>query len=150
MRDQHRDKRDLINELEGLRKQVTDLKQAAAERRRLEDALRREEELLRALVETAPVRLCLVTPQGEPLIANHAFAKMLGYGSPGELVRLSRDLGLWREAPSGGGEAPTPVGFKRKDGSELTVPAVRAGGGNSPMVVAVLDPPEPGGDPALP
>lgn len=138
MRDQHRDKRDLINELDNLRKQVADLKQAAAERRRLEEALRREEELLRALVETAPVRLCLMTPGGEPLMANQAFARMLGYGSAGELVRLSRDLGLWREVPAGSGGQPVSLGLRRKDGTDLTVPALRAGGGSEPMVVAVI------------
>ena len=39
MRDQHRDKRDLINEVTDLRKQVADLKQAAAARRRVEEQL---------------------------------------------------------------------------------------------------------------
>lgn len=139
MRDLHRDKRDLINELEGLRKQVADLKQAAAERRRLEEALRREEEQLRALVETAPVRLCLLSPSGEPLAANQSFARMLGYSSAGELVRLSRELGLWRESPAPAGSQPVSLELKRKDGSGCTVPAFQAGGGSGPMVLAVVE-----------
>jgi hypothetical protein len=62
---------------------------------------------------------------------------MLGYGSAGELVRLSRELGLWREIPAESGTAS--VGLRRKDGTDLTVAALRAGGGSEPMVVAVIE-----------
>jgi hypothetical protein len=51
MRDQHRPKQDLINEVIGLRKQVADLREAMTARRRVEDALRESERQLRALVE---------------------------------------------------------------------------------------------------
>ena len=54
MRDEHRPKQDLINEVVGLRKQIADLKEAAVARRRVEDALRASEEHYRALVEQAP------------------------------------------------------------------------------------------------
>jgi PAS domain-containing protein len=143
MRDQHRDKRDLINELTDLRKQVADLKQAAADRRRLEDGLRREEELLRTLVDSAPVRLCLVAPSGEPLMASQSFARMLGYGSVGELVRLSRDLGLL--LPDGDHpvavepDGTARIALRRKDGTDVTLPAMRAGGGEAPLAVAILE-----------
>lgn len=137
MSDLNRDKRDLVNELTNLRKQVTDLKQAALERRRLEEGLRREEELLRALVESAPLRLCLLAPSGEALLANQSFARMLGYGSPGELIRLTRELGqsLVSAPPE---ECPaTPLALKRKDGTDITVAVLRSGGGTAPMVLAV-------------
>ena len=49
MRDQHRPKQELINEVAALRKQVTDLKDAMTARRRVEDALRLAEEQLHAL-----------------------------------------------------------------------------------------------------
>ena len=40
MRDNHRPKQELVHEITGLRKQVSDLKEAIAARRRVEDALR--------------------------------------------------------------------------------------------------------------
>jgi hypothetical protein len=45
MRDQHRPKQDLIHEVVALRKQVTDLRDVMAFRGRVEDALRRAEDL---------------------------------------------------------------------------------------------------------
>ena len=61
MRDEHRPKQDLINEVVGLRKQIADLKEAAVARRRVEDALRASEEHYRALVEQAPAGICRVS-----------------------------------------------------------------------------------------
>jgi PAS domain-containing protein len=142
MRDQHRDKGDLINELNNLRKQVADLKQAAAERRRLEDALRREEALLRELIDRAPVRLCLMAPTGAPLIASASFARMLGYSSPGELVRVSGEPGAL--LPSGVAGNPEPggghrVALRRRDGTDLSALAFRSGGGEEPFALAVIE-----------
>ena len=94
MRDQHRGKQELINEVTGLRKQVADLKQAQLERRRIEESLRRSEEMHRTLLNAAPVGVCLLTPVGEPLLANDRLAEMLGYDSAQELVRLGGSLGL--------------------------------------------------------
>jgi len=94
MRDQHRGKQELIDEVTSLRKQVADLKQVQLERRRIEDGLRRSEEQLRALLDAAPAGLCLMTDSGEPILANARLAGMLGYDSPQELVRLGASLGL--------------------------------------------------------
>jgi PAS domain-containing protein len=128
MRDQHRDKRELITELTDLRKQVADLKQAAAERRRVEDGLRHDRELLHALLDQAPHPLCLLTTSGAPLLANHAFAQLLGYDSAGELVRLGRDLGLvMGEAALGDARPPVQpkdITFRRRDGDGLVLPAI--------------------------
>lgn len=130
MRDQHRDKRDLINEVTDLRKQVADLKQAAAERRRVEDGLRYDRELLRGLLDQAPHPLCLLTSTGSPLLANRAFVELLGYASCGELVRLGGELGLVvGEDPLGNGRAPDPsreLTFRRCDGASLTAPVLSA------------------------
>jgi PAS domain-containing protein len=147
MHDQHKDKRDLIIELNELRKQVADLKHSATERRRVEEGLRRESELLRALVDTAPATLCLTLPTRELLIANHTFATLLGYGSGGEMVRISHELGLfaagqeteWLTGTNGRNGSPVDVRFRRKDGSELTLPVVRSAGAESHLVtLAVL------------
>ncbi len=127
MRDQYRDKRELVNELTDLRKQVADLKQSAAERRRVEEGLRHDRELMRALLDRAPHPLCLLTTAGAPLLANHAFAQMLGYASVGELVRLGSDLGvvmgdsaLAAAAPG----QPRDLTFRRRDGDGLVLPAI--------------------------
>jgi PAS domain-containing protein len=130
MRDQHRDKRDLVNELNDVRKQVADLKQAAAERRRAEDGLRHDREMLRALLDQAPHPLCLLTSTGSPLLANRAFAELLGYASAGEVVRLGGELGLVVGNESlGNGHLPgsaRELTFRRSDGASLTAPVVSA------------------------
>jgi PAS domain S-box-containing protein len=95
MRDQHRPKQDLINEVVALRKQVADLREAMAARRRVEDALRHSEEQLRAMVDGSPVGLCLFRPDGTPVAANLPFARMLGYDSPGELLSVGEVLGVF-------------------------------------------------------
>jgi len=128
MRDQHRDKRDLVNEVTDLRKQVVDLKQAAVERRRIEDGLRHDRELVRALLDQAPHPLCLLTTAGAPLLANNAFATLLGYASVGELVRLGRALGLV-VADSAAADAqpparPADITFRRSDGAGVVLPVV--------------------------
>lgn len=130
MRDQHRDKRELITELTDLRKQVTDLKQAAAERRRIEDGLRHDRDLLRALLDQSPHPLCLMTTAGAPLLANAPFAALLGYDSPGELVRLGTEVGLIAGAPAWPAERfpgnPQELAFRRRDGGRLVLPALAA------------------------
>jgi PAS domain S-box-containing protein len=126
MRDQHRPKQDLINEVTGLRKQIADLRDAMTARRRVEDALRQSEEQLRQLIDTAPVGLCLFRPNGTPVAANRPFARLLGYESTAELLRVGDALGIFgsREEQSRvlnlverGLERVAGVVFRRKDGS---------------------------------
>jgi len=128
MRDQRRGKQDLINENTDLRKQVVDLKQAAAERRRVEDTLRRDRDLLRALLDQAPHPLCLLDGNALPLIANRAFSDLLGYHTTGELVRLGGALGLvmGAGAPDGGSVSAMAreITFRRSDGEALTAPVL--------------------------
>src|SRR4051795_3183170 len=95
MRDNHRPKQELIHEVTGLRKQIVDLKEAMTARRRVEDALREAEALLRTLTDNAPVGLCLFRRDGTLLTANRPFARMLGYQSPAELQRLGGVLGVF-------------------------------------------------------
>ena len=95
MRDQHRPEQDLINEVAALRKQVADLKDSMAARRRVDDALRAAEEQMRALADGAPVGLCLSGPTGTPLAANRPFARLLGYDSPAEMLRVASSLGVF-------------------------------------------------------
>lgn len=95
MRDNHRPKQDLIHEVTGLRKQILDLKEAMVARRRVEDALREAESRLRSLADGAPVGLCLFRRDGTPITANTPFARMLGYDSPAELLRVGGVLGIF-------------------------------------------------------
>jgi PAS domain S-box-containing protein len=95
MRDDHRPKQELVHELTGLRKQVLDLKDVIVTRRRVEDALRATESLLRTLIDDAPVGLCLFRRDGTLLTANRPFARMLGYESAAELQRVGGVLGVF-------------------------------------------------------
>ena len=97
MRDQHRPKQDLINEVIGLRKQVADLKQAAVVRWRAEEALRRSEEQYRALVEYVPGGICRLSADGDFLQVNGAFASLLGYETRGEATELGRVVGIFAD-----------------------------------------------------
>jgi PAS domain-containing protein len=125
MRDDHRPKQDLIHEVTGLRKQILDLKDAMVARRRVEDALRDAEAMLRSLTDGAPVGLCLFRRDGTPLTTNCPFARMLGYDSPAELQRIGSVLGMFanREEQArvlgsvGNGKGPVPGAlFRSKDG----------------------------------
>ena len=95
MRDQHRPKQELIDEVAALRKQVADLKAETVVRRRVEDALRLSEEQLRALADSAPAGLCIIRPGGTVRAANLPFARLLGYESAAELQRLGEVLGIF-------------------------------------------------------
>ena len=126
MRDQHRPKQELITEVVGLRKQIADLREAMTARRRVEDALRQSEEQLHALVDSVPVGLCLFKPNGTPVTANRPFARLLGYDSVAELLRVGDSLGIFgsREEQARvltlverGLERVAGVVFRRKDGS---------------------------------
>lgn len=147
MRDQHRPKQDLINEVTALRKQVADLKEAMAARRRVEDALRQTEDQLRALADTVPVGLCLFRPSGSPVVANRPFARLLGYESPAELLRMGDVLGVFasREEEARvlaiiqrGQERVTGVIFRRKDGTRQAFGVIGALSSDPPTVALVV------------
>jgi PAS domain-containing protein len=133
MRDNHRPKQDLVHEVTGLRKQILDLKEAMVARRRVEDALRNTEALLRSLTDGAPVGLCLFRRDGTPLAANSPFARMLGYDSPAELQRIGGVLGIFAtpeeqsrvlgRAWAGSSSVPN-ASFRRKNGSHVSLGAL--------------------------
>jgi PAS domain-containing protein len=124
MRDEHRSRQELIHEVTGLRKQIVDLKDAMVARRRVEDALRDAESLLRALVDGAPVGLCLFQNDGTLLSANRPIAHMLGYDTAAELQRVGGALGVFSGpeeqsrvlGAAGGIPSAARASFRRKDG----------------------------------
>jgi PAS domain S-box-containing protein len=146
MRDQHRPKQDLITEVIGLRKQIVDLHEAMTVRRRVEDALRESERQLRALVDAAPVGICLFRPDGTPVAANRPFAELLGYETTAELLRLGATFGVFagreeqaRVLAERGLERVFGVVFRRKDGTRQAFGVVGTAAGEAgAMTLAVL------------
>jgi PAS domain S-box-containing protein len=155
MRDDHRPKQELVHEIAGLRKQVVDLKDAMTARRRVEDALRGSEALLRSLSDGSPIGLCLFRRDGTLLIANRPFARMLGYESPAELQAVGGVLGVFtspeeqlRTFDSLRSANPTfhNASFRRKDGCQQYHRTLVAEGFDGAMSLVVFDrPPTPPG-----
>jgi PAS domain S-box-containing protein len=148
MRDQHRPKQELINEVAALRKQVIDLKDAMTARRRVEDALRLAEEQLHALADGAPVGLCLFRTDGTPLLANRPFARLLGYESPSELLRMATVLGVFADREeqmrvlavvAHGKERVSGAVFRRRDGSRQAYGVIGTASEGEAVVLAVLE-----------
>jgi PAS domain S-box-containing protein len=147
MRDQHRPKQDLINEVIGLRKQVADLREAMTARRRVEDALRLSEEQLRRLVDAAPVGLCLFRADGTALAANRPFARLLGYDSTAELLRVGDTLGVFGSREEQGRvlaqveralERVASVVFRRKDGTRQAFGVIGSVSADPHVIVLVV------------
>jgi PAS domain S-box-containing protein len=147
MRDQHRPKQELINEVIALRKQVADLREAMTARRRVEDALRQSEAQIRELVDAAPVGLCLFRANGTPLAANRPFARLLGYDSTAELLRVADTLGVFGSREEQGRvlglverglERVAGVVFRRKDGNRQAFGVIGSVSADPPIVVLVV------------
>ena len=147
MRDQHRPKQDLINEVTALRKQVADLRDAMTARRRVEDALRLSEEQLRLLIDSAPVGLCVFRPNGTPVTANRPFARLLGYDTTAELLRVTDSLGVFGSREEQGRvlalverglERVAGVVFRRKDGTRQAFGVIGSVSTDPPAVVLVV------------
>src|SRR6476661_4838535 len=147
MRDQHRPKQDLISEVIALRKQLADLREAMTARRRVEDALRLSEGQFRTLMDAAPVGLCLFRPNGTPLVANRPFARLLGYDSTAELLRVADTLGVFGSREEQGRvlalverglERVAGVVFRRKDGSRQAFGVIGSVSADPQVVVLVV------------
>ncbi|HEY8259429.1 MAG TPA: PAS domain-containing protein [Gemmatimonadales bacterium] len=147
MRDQHRPKQELICEVTALRKQVADLKDAMTARRRVEDALRAGEVQMRALADGAPVGLCLFSRSGTPIAANLPFARLLGYDSPAELLRVAGSLGVFANRDEEvrifslverGQERVSGAIFRQKDGVRQAFGVIGGTCGDPDAVVLVI------------
>lgn len=143
-------KSELQIEVTALRKQVADLKEAAAVRWRLESALRASEELVRSTLDDCPIPLCRLDESGKLMLANPALARLLGYGSRHELLELVPVLGLFADpsqfacikkstAKQSGLEMI--AGLRRKEG-EICQALIRLNRSGSPPVytIAVWEP----------
>ena len=81
-------KKQLLNELEELRRQVDGMKTLAASRKNAEEAIRKNEEKYRTIYEKSAVGIFECTSIGELVSVNPALAKMFGYDLPHEAVTL--------------------------------------------------------------
>jgi PAS domain S-box-containing protein len=63
-----------------------------SEQKQVEEKLLQSEEKYRSIVENAQEGIYQSTPEGRYLTLNHAFAKMLGYESPEELMATITDI----------------------------------------------------------
>ena len=77
-------------------------------------------------MDAAPVGLCLFRPNGTPVAANRPFARLLGYDSAAELLRVADTLGVFGSREEQGRvlslverglERVAGVVFRRKDGT---------------------------------
>ncbi len=69
-----------------------DLTREIEEHRQTESALKKSEEKYRSIIEDAVEGIFQSTPQGQFVIVNPAFARMLGYASPEELIAMVSDI----------------------------------------------------------
>ena len=103
------------------------------ERKKIEDALRKSEAAIRALVDNAPYGIATISPQDDRFLqANPAMLKILGFESELELLRLSLSHDLYPESGAyglpfqlTGAEFFNSVEFtwNRKDGKPIQVRA---------------------------
>jgi PAS domain S-box-containing protein len=79
MRDQDREKKQLIDELAELHRRLSELETRENEGRRVQEGLRESESRYRSLFDHIPVGLYRTTPKGQIVDANLALVQMLGY-----------------------------------------------------------------------
>jgi PAS domain S-box-containing protein len=120
-------KKQLLNELEELRRQIDGMKTFAASRKNAEEAFRKNEEKYRTIYEKSAVGIFECTSKGKLVSVNPALARMFGYDSPHEAVTLlTADTGPFHRYEAvkesiqnrGGGRFEIP--YTRKDGTQFT------------------------------
>ncbi len=108
------------------------------QRKKSEEALRRSESRHRSIIESAPYGVCRVDQSGRIVMANSAFATMLGYQSPNEVLGLHTGADVYlnpmeqqraRDYASEDSRIGYETKWKRKDGKTITV---RLGGRRLP------------------
>ena len=108
------------------------------QRKKSEEALRRSESRHRSIIESAPYGVCRVDQSGRIVMANSAFATMLGYQSSNEVLGLNTGADVYldpmeqqraRDYASEDSRVGYETKWKRKDGKTITV---RLGGRRLP------------------
>ena len=100
------------------------------ERKLIEDALYESEKMYRSIFDSAPVGIYQSTVEGKIIKANNALAKLLGYNSPDELIRINiseiyfekKDRqNLINEFEPTGSVSDREVQWKKKDGTIIWI-----------------------------
>ncbi|MFA6413355.1 MAG: PAS domain S-box protein [Syntrophales bacterium] len=133
MQDRKTTEQELLRELEQLRQRCVEWESRAGELEEYYQALRKKEETYRSFYENAVEGFFQSTPDGRYLNVNPAFARMMGYASPEELISTISDIerqyyvnpadraryiNLLKEA---GAVENYEFKARRKDGSEIWV-----------------------------
>ena len=132
MNEEDKTKEQLITELVELRKRIAEIEKSETQRNQTEEALREAEARYRGIFENAVEGIFQTTPDGYFLAINPALARMLGYGSPEELMAGVTDARQFFIDPSRRQEFirliqtnGIVIGFenqvRRKDGSTIWV-----------------------------
>jgi len=92
MQDHEMTIQELLPELEQLRRRCAEWERRAAELEEYYHALRKKEERYRSFYENSVEGFFQSTPDGRFLTVNPAFARMMGYDSPEELISVISDI----------------------------------------------------------
>ena len=92
MQDRKMTEQELLQELEQLRQRCAEWESRAGELEEYYQALRKKEERYRSFYENAVEGFFQSTPDGRFLNVNPAFARMMGYDSPEELISTISDI----------------------------------------------------------
>lgn len=142
-------KKSLSSDVTALRKQVSDLKEAAIERRRVEAAVRASEELYRAVVDEAPLAMFRIDPNGKVLVVNPAFIARLGYSSRQDFHTIGDLRGVFRDSEEchrvvklafAAGTQTIDIECRRRDGSVTQLPFLIGSPQGSEGVTLILVP----------
>jgi two-component system, cell cycle sensor histidine kinase and response regulator CckA len=121
----------VISNSAGVPEKLVIVNRDITERLRASEALRRSESGFRTVVEEAPYGIYRADRTGRLYQVNPALQAMLGYSSSAELMAVNLETGIFREPGEfrranesfvrGDGSTDVEVGWRKKDGSALTV-----------------------------
>jgi len=131
VKDEHKTKERLINELVEVRQRITELEASATEHRRVEDKLKSSEERLSILFKFAPDAYYLSDLKGNFVDGNKAAEEMIGY-KRGELIgknflklrllppkQIPKAAALLAKNVMGQSTGPSEFILNRQDGSQV-------------------------------